>query len=659
MGRLIALAVVSGVALQLAAPPLELWALSFVALAPVLYALHGRGPRDWVLAGMVVGLIHGACLLDAAIKWGPVTAFALTALVASLFALPFLPAGLLARALPEPLRPWAFLFAFVPSWWLVDELLYSPLSLSAPIALGAPRLLAVTELFGAVGLEALVVASSSALAALCRGPRRAGTLASLAPVPLVALVALGALLELPALPPSGTGRITGVQPNVHWSAYAASSWSLERRSSVEARLDALTRQAVARGGTIVWPENGNGLPNAQLERRVAAFRQLLVSGDADLLASGRELHDGVEYLSVFHFTRSGPVGRARKARLVPFAERGLTPGSPTVLETRAGPVGIAVCFDVLFAAHVRALVDGGAELLVVTTDDTSFGETSIPRRHLAHAVLRAAEVGRSLAFVSNEGPGVVYDGRRRDLATLAGEGRAAVYSVELARSSAHTLAHRGLRHLLPAAMLVLLVVVASSRRRAAPLPAAARLRHFALAVTFVPLLGAATDLSLRSRSAPLADLAGDLASRARTPAAIEAIGPLFRQSEPKSCGAAALAFALTHLGDHVFEEQLLRALERDPARGTSMAELERVARARGFDTRARRADGIEALRFGPGLVQLLHVEPEHFVAAFHPLGDEIHLLDPALGAVLRVKVRDLEARWSGYALEIGHRPALE
>ena len=64
------------------------------------------------------------------------------------------------------------------------------------------------------------------------------------------------------------------------------------------------------------------------------------------------------------------------------------------------------------------------------------------------------------------------------------------------------------------------------------------------------------------------------------------------------------------------------------------------------------------MSFGPGIVHVLHINPGHHIVAFNRAGEDIHVFDPAIGAALRVRIDDLRARWSGYALELTHRPAL-
>lgn len=661
MTRVVAAALASGLALQLAAPPFELWPLAFVALAPVLYALHGRPARQWALAGIVVGLVNAACLVDGVIKWGPGAVVGLVAVVAAMVVVPFTAAGWLAPRLPGAVRPYALLAMWIGSAWILDEVLYTPLALAAPVALGAPWALGLVELLGALGLEAVVVGFACAVAAAVRQPRHALVLPVFALLPLASWV--------PPLETAGQGRVVGVQPNVHWSDYAATGWSLERRSAIEASLDALTAEAIALGGTVVWPENGNTLANAQVARRVEALKSMLARG-GDVLVSGRELEDGHEYLSVFRFTADGVAERARKANLVPFAEADLEPGAPAVMATAAGPLGVSVCYDAMFSRHGRALVAAGAEALVVTTDDTSFGRSSIARRHLGYAVLRAAELGRALVFVANEGPGVSYDPRTRTVEAHALAGRRAVYAVDVPRVVARTAADRGARHLVPLALLLLVAgalaqsVVAgrrtpaadgSARRPQVSLGTALRRTTLASATVLACLVvGVVSDVAQRAAADGLAPITADLVRRMRGTRGVDGLGPLYQQREPLTCGPTALAFALTRLGDLVFEE----AFAGSAAAGTSLGELARAAEQRGFAAHAWHADRLDALRFGPGVVHVLHVAPHHYVVAFDRVGDQVHVLDPALGAVLRVPLTSLEARWTGYALELSHRPAL-
>lgn len=658
MAAVLISALAGGLLLQLSAAELGLGVLTPVALAPALFVLARRPWPAWLTAGLVLGLMNAACLFDGAIKWGPCTAACFMALAAGQLALPFAAAGAVAPRFPVALRPCAFALAWAAWVWLVDEALYTPVLLGASLV---PERLALglVERIGIVGLELALTSVAAALAMLPRAPLRAALVAGL---PLLGLL-------LPVHPERvGTARLAGVQPSVHWSTFSAAGWSLEQRRRIETRLDRLTARAAGLGDTIVWPENGNGLPNAQLDRRLRALSALLAPTGADLLAPSRELQGGREHLSVFRFSPEGVAARVRKTHLVPFAESGLEPGRPGVLRTRSGRLGIAICFDAVFSTHARSLVDGGAEALIVTTDDSSFGASGIAPRHLAYAVLRAAEVGRSLLFASNEGPSWRYDPGRHALEPLTAENEPTAYAVELPKYRWTTPAQRGTRHLVGLGALLLLVAV--GLRPARTLSGLGRPWRAAIpAAVAAAAIGVALDAGLRvpSRRGGWAAVRQDFLHRAHGDGGMDALGPLYRQSQAQSCGATALAFALTQLGDPVFEEGIAAELRRRPPSlepraasithpPASLADLEAVARARGFEAEAWTASHLAALGSGPGTLHILHMRWNHFVVAFQPVDDQIHVLDPAAGVVRRFDRSALERGWSGHALTLRHRP---
>ena len=61
-----------------------------------------------------------------------------------------------------------------------------------------------------------------------------------------------------------------------------------------------------------------------------------------------------------------------------------------------GKVGTAICYDSTDGEIMRRQVARGADLLVVSTDDTWFGRTAAARQHAACAAVRAAEDDRYL-----------------------------------------------------------------------------------------------------------------------------------------------------------------------------------------------------------------------------------------------------------------------
>jgi apolipoprotein N-acyltransferase len=74
-----------------------------------------------------------------------------------------------------------------------------------------------------------------------------------------------------------------------------------------------------------------------------------------------------------------------------------------VIETPIGKIGFLICFESLFSYLNRQNTADGAELTVVLSNDSWFGDSSALYRHLCHSVLRAVESGRSVVCAANTG----------------------------------------------------------------------------------------------------------------------------------------------------------------------------------------------------------------------------------------------------------------
>jgi apolipoprotein N-acyltransferase len=73
------------------------------------------------------------------------------------------------------------------------------------------------------------------------------------------------------------------------------------------------------------------------------------------------------------------------------------------LDLGPAKVGVAICFEVAYDGLVRDTVRGGADLLVVQTNNATFGRTDEAVQQLAMSRLRAIEHGRAVAHVSTVG----------------------------------------------------------------------------------------------------------------------------------------------------------------------------------------------------------------------------------------------------------------
>jgi len=146
-----------------------------------------------------------------------------------------------------------------------------------------------------------------------------------------------------------------------------------------------------------------------------------------------------------------PVGWVDKHRLVPLGEwvpladlwrwsglsavGGLEPGGPDRLLSRpAGPIGVAICYEIADGiALARASREGATWLLASANLDPY--PAQLQQQFLALARLRAIETGRWLVSAANTGPSVLVDASGRIRAALpTGQGTSGVFTLQARRA---------------------------------------------------------------------------------------------------------------------------------------------------------------------------------------------------------------------------------
>jgi apolipoprotein N-acyltransferase len=101
-----------------------------------------------------------------------------------------------------------------------------------------------------------------------------------------------------------------------------------------------------------------------------------------------------------------------------IAEVGVHPGPgprAVFLDLAAGrlPVGVPICYELLFPDIVRRFVSDGAEMLFAITNDAWYGRTGAPYQFLAITALRSAETRVWTARAANTGVSAIIDARGR------------------------------------------------------------------------------------------------------------------------------------------------------------------------------------------------------------------------------------------------------
>lgn len=452
MARDIIAVVAGALALTAAFPKADIHALAWVALVPLLLSSAGGDrARGWWL-GVLFGFVHQATALywlsHAMTHFGglslPLAAVATLALAAYLAIFWGLLGIVASRAdLRHPAGPLLVAAAWAGLAWAQSWLLSGfPWTLLGYAAARTDTLGQLASVTGVYGPGFLAVAINGSIAALLLH-RRAALPSAVLPVAGLLAATLFGIWELAGAPaamgPAGEGalRVGMVQGNVPQDR----KWSPEARQQVMQDHLRLTRDAVAEGAQVVfWPESS--WPDAYGLERDATAQALLgdIAGSGGVALVVGTVHVGEDPGGDLWVANSAVLvdadgslgGRYDKTHLVPFGEYlplrrwlgALGPLVQAVGEMREGsasqpplrsaagplpPVGLSICYEIIFPGIAARQARQGAELLATLTNDAWYGDTSGPYQHVAMARLRAIENRRWLVRAANTGISAVFD----------------------------------------------------------------------------------------------------------------------------------------------------------------------------------------------------------------------------------------------------------
>jgi apolipoprotein N-acyltransferase len=436
--RLLA-AIACGAALALAFPPYDWWPLLLPAVAGLTLLVRGVALRAAAGLGLVAGLSFFLVLLRWASVIGPDAWVLLALLEASAWLL--LGAGLAAV---QRLRLWP---AWAAAVWVLVEAVRATVPLGGfpwgRLAYGVTDspLLPWAALGGAAGVSAVVALAAQLLALAALGLRRPGAVRWT--IPPAALAVAAALIAGPALvrlPTDGrpvtVAAVQGNVPRVGMDFLGEREAVLKNHVQATARLTAQVRSGrLPAPDLVIWPENSSDIDpfrNPGAARRIdAAVADIGVPVLVGTLVypPGEAGSDGVETVTTVDNTGivwdpvRGPGQRYVKRHPVPFGEyvpfRPLLQGvvqrldripvdfasgdRPGVLDLGGTLVGDVICFEVAYDELLRDVVDGGAQLLTVQTNNATYGLTGQPEQQFAISRLRAVEHGRALVVAATSG----------------------------------------------------------------------------------------------------------------------------------------------------------------------------------------------------------------------------------------------------------------
>ena len=415
-------ALVSALLMWASFPPLGFGLLVFVAPAPLLWGLRRL---DSGMAAAAVGFVWGAAFFGATLNWifvlGAVAWFPLTIWL-----------GITSAILSVAI--WAFRSWTAARWWLVAVGawgLWEIARASFPLggfpwgaigyaAAGNPGAIGAVQWIGPFGWMALAVAVSAGLVLAIED--RANWRFLVDPVVVVTVVALAGWL----FPPEAGGgglRTAIVQGN---SPCPGTRCDNENQRIFESHL-ALTSE-LPTGGVdfVVWPENSTGPPfdptvNDDVRALIAEQAMRL---RAYILVSGTRSVGDTEFENVnIMFDPAGNVvDEYLKRHPVPFGEyvplRGLLDfipqldrvprdmirgDGPVTFRAEQGTIGSVISYEGAYAGLIRSEARAGAELMVVATNEASFGRGAASDQLIAMTRVNAAAVGQYLVHAAITG----------------------------------------------------------------------------------------------------------------------------------------------------------------------------------------------------------------------------------------------------------------
>jgi dolichol-phosphate mannosyltransferase len=401
----------------------------FVALVPFLGCARFAHPRR----GFAFGVAFGVGFFGATLSWIALFGFLAWSVLVLGSAAAIGVVGALVPALWRPEHPvrsvagvaalWVVLEA-VRGAWPFGGFTWGELGVSQ---VADPAILPLARILGVWGISFAIVAVDAALlVAIDAGrarPRRA----------LGALLAAAALVLGPALLPGPTGtgrpvRVALIQVDVR--PFRSLPAAGEDRAVTEAIASLHDTLAADPPDLAVWGESAidPGSTGPAFWDRVVgpAVRRV---GVPTLAGSVQPGGGGLQNQALAIDGGGAIVGRYAKTHLVPYGEEvpfrrllgwisalrqipyDLTPGRTVhVLRIPGLPaIGTPICFENAFPAIDRRMVNEGAGLLVVLTNDASYGTSAASAQQLQMSRMRAVEDGRWVAHAAVSGISAVVD----------------------------------------------------------------------------------------------------------------------------------------------------------------------------------------------------------------------------------------------------------
>ncbi len=428
------LATTAGLTTFLAFPPVG-WAPAAVVGAGLLVvALLGAGIRR----GFLLGFLGGLSLFLPLLHWMTVVGWDAWVLLSAFCALWIGAAGsAIALVTRVPGWPW-----WVAGVWVAQEALrgrvpfggfpWGRLAYSQPdSALGR-----LAYLVGQPGVSFAAVLLASALIAAVLAYRRRDSRSALVWVLLsAALIAGPYLVRLPVTgdsiggaPSAVISAIQGGTPQTGMGAMDVRRAVLTNHVQQTLELGRQIQQGeVPQPAFVLWPENASDIDPFTDTAAAAVIAGAARAVNAPILVGAvvdvPDDPSGIWNLGVVWDPVDGPGERYIKTHPVPFGEyipfrdlltgfigrfdripRDFIPGEvPGNLLIGGVQVGDVICFEVAYDDVINRIMDGGARVITVQTNNATYQNSAQPTQQLFIERMRAIETGRSVIVAATSG----------------------------------------------------------------------------------------------------------------------------------------------------------------------------------------------------------------------------------------------------------------
>lgn len=368
--------------------------------------------------------------------------------------------GLMSAVLMTPLGPFVALTARLRWWpalnataWVLVESVRSRIPFGgfswARLAFATPGTpVSRLALLGGAPLVTFAVALAASMLALAWERRRGVRPTTWAVCAAIVVVICGALLPVAAAgegrggPPVATVALVQgdvPRPGIDFLGRPEQVLTNHVRETVSLAADV----AAGRAGIpafVIWPENASDLDpfsvssaHDLIDVAVRTIDRPILVGTltVDPADPNRVLNTGIVWDPT-----TGPGQRYIKQHLVPFGEyvpfraqltklitrfdrvpRDFAPGrTPGTLEIGGIRIADVICFEIAYDSIPRNALASGARLLVVQTNNATYGATAQPAQQLEITRLRAIEHGRTVVVASTSGISAIIDAAGRVVA---------------------------------------------------------------------------------------------------------------------------------------------------------------------------------------------------------------------------------------------------